>query len=164
MFHSIDIKELFKQIKSDEKGLTSNEAKDRLIKNGKNVLPTKKRDSIVKIFFKELSAPIEVILLITVVISFLIGEFIDAGVILFIILLDVLLGTYQENKALKSAEALTKMLKVKTKVLRDRKVFEVDSEEIVVGDILVLDSGAKITADARVISSENLQVDEAVLT
>ena len=102
--------------------------------------------------------------MITVLISFLIGEVTDALVITFIILVDVIMGTYQENKALKSAEALSKLLKVKAKVLRDGEEIEIDSENLVVGDVLVVDSGTKITADCRIIECRNLQTDESVLT
>ena len=157
-------KDVVEELNSNIKGLSKEEALKRLKENGRNNLPKEKKDSILKIFFSELLAPLEVILLITVIISFLIGETLDACVILFIILVDVIMGTYQEYKALKSAEALSNMLKIKTKVLRDGEEMEIDSEELVVGDILIVDSGTKITSDARIIESYNLQVDESVLT
>ena len=119
MEYNKNIDDIIKDKVSNLDGLSEDEAKERLITNGKNVLPSKKRDSILKIFLKELTSPIEIVLLITVIISFVIGETVDALVILFIILVDVIMGTYQENKALKSAEALSKLLKTKTKVLRD---------------------------------------------
>ena len=162
--YSKNIDEVFEELDSNSEGLSSEEASRRLQENGRNILPSKKRDSIVKIFFSELVSPIEIILILTVVVSFAIGETIDACVIAFIILVDVIMGTYQENKALKSAEALTKMLSVKAKVLRDNDEVEIDSQDIVVGDIILLDSGAKITADCLLIESSNLQVDESVLT
>lgn len=162
--YSKNIDEVFEELDSNSEGLSSEEASRRLQENGRNILPSKKRDSIVKIFFSELVSPIEIILILTVVVSFVIGETIDACVIAFIILVDVIMGTYQENKALKSAEALTKMLSVKAKVLRDNDEVEIDSQDIVVGDIILLDSGAKITADCLLIESSNLQVDESVLT
>lgn len=164
MYFSQEIEEILEELGTKKEGLTREEAKKRLIENGKNILPKRKRDSILKLFFKELSSPIEIILIITVVISFLIGESIDAWVITLIILIDVIMGTYQENKALKSAEALSKMLKVKTRVLRDNQEYEINSEELVVGDIILLESGSKITADARIIESTNLQVNESILT
>ncbi len=164
MFYTKEIDEIVKELNTNKKGLTSKEAKKVLERDGKNVLPSKKRDSILKIFLGEFNSPIEIILVITVIISFLIGEVVDALVITFIILVDVTMGTYEENKALKSAEALSKMLKVKAKVLRDGKEVEIDSENVVKGDILVLDSGTKISADARIMESNNLQVDESVLT
>ena len=156
--------DLIKELNSNLEGLSSEEAKARLDKYGKNTLPSKKRDSILKIFFKELTSPIEIVLIITVIISMFIGEVVDALVILFIILVDVIMGTYQENKALKSAEALTKLLKTKARVLRDGKAIEIDSDELVVGDIILVESGTKITSDARIIESSNLQVAEAALT
>lgn len=157
------IEEILVETESSLDGLTNEEVAERL-ENGKNVLPKKKRDSIFKLFFKELLSPIEMILIITVIISFLAGEMIDAFAILFIILIDVVMGTYQENKALKSAESLSNMLKTKTKVLRNKEEYLVDSEYLVVGDIVLLESGSKITADLRIIESNNLQVDESILT
>jgi len=165
MYYSRDIEDIRKELNTNiENGLTEKEASNRLLKNGENVLPAKKRPSILKLFLEEFTSPIEIILVVTVLISFLIGEIVDAIVIIFIILIDTIMGTYQENKALKSAEALTKLIKVKTKVIRDGKEKIIDSEELVVGDILILGSGDKITADARVIESYNLQVDESILT
>ncbi len=165
MYFSRDVEDIKKELNVDtEKGLSQKDAENRLQKNGKNVLPTKKRDSILKLFFKEFTSPIQIILIVTVIISFLIGETVDAVVIIFIILVDAIMGTYQENKALKSAEALTKLIKVKAKVIRDGKEKLIDSEDLVVGDILVLASGDKVTADARIIETNNLQVDESLLT
>lgn len=164
MYYSKDNNDILNELNTNINGLTKEEAKKRLEENGKNILPTKKRDSILKIFFNELKAPIEIILIITVIISLFIGETVDALVITFIILVDVIMGTYQENKALASAEALSKMLKVKAKVLRNSEEIEIDSEDIVVGDILILDSGTKISSDARLLECHNLQIDESVLT
>lgn len=165
MHYSREIEDIRKELETDiNLGLTKEQVENRQKEDGKNILPTKKRDSIFLLFIKEFTSPIELILLVTVIISFIIGEFIDATVILFIILLDVLLGVYQENKALKTAESLNKLIKVRTKVIRNGKEKIIDSEEIVVGDILMLSSGDKITADARIIECINLQVDESILT
>ncbi|MDD6224437.1 MAG: HAD-IC family P-type ATPase [bacterium] len=164
MKYNIEEETLLKELETNPSGLTTTESKKRLKKYGPNKLPSKPRKKISTIFFEQLLDPIEIILLITVVISFLIGETIDALVITFIILIDVLMGTYQENKALKSLEALTNMIKVTAKVLRDGVEQEIAAENIVVGDILLLDSGTKISADARIIESRNLQVNESVLT
>ena len=94
----------------------------------------------------------------------MVGETVDAFVISFIILVDTIMGTYQENKAIKSAERLNNMIKSKSKVLRNNKEYNIDSKSIVIGDILLLESGDRINADARIIEYENLQVDESVLT
>ena len=164
MYHSKEAEEVLKELNTNIFGLEHEEAIHRLNENGKNILPSKKRDSLFKIAMKELASPIDIILILTVVISFVVGENIDAWVILFIITVDVIIGTYEENKALKSAESLSKLLKVKTKVLRGHEKSEIDSEELTIGDIILLESGTKITADARILESFNLRVDESVLT
>ena len=101
MYFTKKIDEILKELNTNLTGLTKEEAKKRLQEQGKNILPTKKRDSILKLFLKEFASPIEMILVITVIISFIIGEVTDAIVIAFIVLADVIMGTYQENKALK---------------------------------------------------------------
>ena len=164
MYYNEDLDKIFSKLKSGKDGLTNDEVNNRLKKNGKNILPHKKRPSIIELYLKEFASPIELILVVTVIISLFVGEYIDALVITFIILVDTIMGTFQENKALKSTEALNNMLKSKTKVLRDGKEFNIDSEYIVVGDIILLESGDRINADARVIEATNLQVDEAILT
>ena len=164
MYYNEEIEKIYDKLKTNQNGLTNNDANKRLKTNGKNILPKKKRPSIIELYLKEFTSPIEIILVITVIISFIIGETIDACVITFIILVDTIMGTYQENKALKSAEGLNNMLKSKSKVLREKKEYNIDSEEIVVGDILILESGDRINADARIIEANNLQVDESILT
>ena len=164
MFFNEEKEKIIEKLNSSERGLHSDEVEIRLKNNGKNILPHKKRPSFLTLYLKEFKSPIELILVVTVVVSFLVGEIVDAGVITFIILVDTIMGAYQENKALKSAESLNNMLKSKSKVLRDGKEYNINSENIVVGDILLLESGDRINADARIIESTNLQVDESILT
>ena len=103
-------------------------------------------------------------LIVAIILSVVVGEYVDAIFIFLVIFLDVCLGTYQEWKSEKNAEALQKLIKVETKVLRDGNEVSLDSEDIVVGDILILESGDKIPADARLIDSSNLLVNESILT
>lgn len=163
-WHSYSIDKVYEILKTGCKGLNNNEVSKRLTKYGKNELPSKKKESIVVKFFKQLLNPIVMLLASTVIISLFIGELVDAIAILFIILLDLTLGTYQEYKAEKNAEALSKMIVDTVKVLRNNKKIEVNSSDIVVGDIIYLESGDKISADARIIECDNLQVDESLLT
>jgi len=156
--------EVFELVNSDENGLTSEEAKKRLEENGKNELPQVKQDGVFKMFFSQFKEPMELILVVTVILSFAVGEVIDAVALIIIILIDTILGTYEEWKARKDAKALIDMIKVTSQVLRDGEKIEVDSSEIVVGDVLALESGMKISADARIIESHNFQVDESALT
>lgn len=164
MFYNKSIEEIFKELKTSIEGLTSEEASKRLKEYGKNELPKKKKDSVLKIFLNEFKDPIIILLLFAIIASFIVGEVVDAVAILFIILIDIIMGTYQENKANNTAEALEKLVTVKSKVIRNGKITELESTELTIGDYVMLESGDKISADLRIIESSNFMVDESVLT
>ena len=164
LFYLKKVEELYQIISSKREGLSNEEAKQRLAQFGKNVLPKAKKESVVVMFLKEFIEPITFIMLVAAVLSFLVGEAVDAIVILFIILCDAILGTVQEWKANKSAESLASMIKTYVKVLRDGKEVEIESADVAVGDILFLESGDKVPADARIIESVNLMINESILT
>lgn len=163
-YYNKDKDDVIRELGSNIDGLSSKEASERLEKNGKNILPQKKKESVFSIFISEFKDPMILLLIFAVIASLIAGEVIDALAIVFIVLVDVIMGTYQENKANNTAEALSNLVTVKSNVLRDGKEIEVDSSELVVGDIIILDSGDKISADARIIEAHNLTVDEAILT
>lgn len=162
--HHLKINEVYKKLESSENGLSSKEADKRLLINGKNTLPKKKKDGFLKIFFKGMLDPIVLLLVVTVAFSLIIGELTDAIAIGFIIIVDLFLGAIQEWKAEKNADSLSSLIKVNVTVIRDGKEIEIDSSNVVVGDVMVLDSGDKVSADARIIESHNLTVSESVLT
>ena len=164
MFYSKEIEEIEKELETNSNGLSSKEAKNRIEKYGKNCLPRKKKDSVFKIFFNELKDPIVLLLLVAILVSIIAGEVIDAFAIIFIVLIDLIMGTYQENKANNTAEALEKLVTVKTKVIRNGEIIKIDSEDLTVGDYVILESGDKISADMRIVESQNLMVDESILT
>ncbi len=163
-WHSTEIEEVYKILNSNEAGLTDEEVEKRLKKYGKNELPKKKNDSLLKIFFNQLLDPIVLLLVVAMIFSFIINENIDAIAIAFIIGIDLLLGTYQEWKANKNVETLAKLIELKTLVLRSGKEIEIYSHNLVPGDIVLLSSGDKISADLRIIESNNLTIDESILT
>ncbi len=146
------------------KGLSSGEAKKRVEMYGLNILPKKKKKNIFRILLEEVYNPIEIILLVTLLLSFVAKEYIDCLALLIIFLIDIIMGAYQEWKALKDAEVLLSMIKSTIYVIRNNKEYEIDSSLLVKGDIILLDSGTKISADARIIECHNFQVDEATLT
>ena len=158
------IEEVFKKVNSDINGLSNKEALKRLERDGYNTLPKKKDESFLHIFVKELEDPIVILLIITAVFSLLIGEVVDALVIFFIIIVDLLLGSIQEWKAGKSVSNLSNMIEVNTLVKRDGEEISIHSSNLVVGDIVFLASGDKISADMRIIECNNFTVDESVLT
>lgn len=163
-WHSCDVEFAFNKTNSSKGGLTGLQAQDRLNANGKNTLPQKKPKSILVMLLKEFINPIVLILIVAMVFSFIVGELIDAFVILGIILIDAIMGAVQEKRAERIASSLSNMIKVKTKVLRDGQRVEIDSCDLVVGDIVFLESGDKISADMRIVECSNFTVDEALLT
>ncbi len=157
-------KDLLEKYQSHEDGLSSSEASERLTEYGLNALPKKKKDSIVKIFFSEFKDPIVIILLVAALISAVSHSLTDALVIFVIVLVDIVVGTFEENKANTNAEALANLVKDKALVIRDGQKVEIVSELITVGDIILLNSGDKIPADCLLIESQNLFVNESILT
>ena len=162
--YKFTIEEVFKKVNSDINGLSNKEALRRLERDGYNTLPKKKDESFLHIFVKELKDPIVILLVITTIFSLLIGEVVDALAIFFIIIVDLLLGSIQEWKAGKSVSNLSNMIEVNTLVKRDGEKISIHASNLVVGDIVFLTSGDKISADMRIIECNNFTVDESVLT
>ena len=163
---------VFAEVQSSEAGLSSQEAAARLEKNGKNKLAEGKKDSTLKKFFDQMKDPMIIILLIAAVIS-AVTEMIEAGkfvtptdsiIILVVVLINAILGVVQESKAEKAVEALQKMAAATTKTLRDGKVETVKSEDLVVGDVILLDAGDAIPADCRIFECASMKIEEAALT
>ena len=163
-YYDKDISDVLFEFGTSELGLKTAEVKTRRAKYGANILPKKKKDGIVKIFFREFIDPMVLLLVVAIAASVIAGEFIDAIVIAFIILVDAVMGTYQENKANNTAEALANYIKVQVKVIRDSESQIVNAEELVPGDFVMLESGDKISADMRLVETHNFSVDESVLT
>ena len=164
MYYNKNIEDIEKELETNSNGLISKEVKIRQEKYGKNILPRKKSDSVLKIFFNEFKDPMVILLLVAILASIIAGEVIDAIAIFAIVLIDAIMGTYQENKANHTAEALAKLVTTKTKVVRDDEVISIDAEELTIGDYVLLESGDKISADMRIVEAHNLMIDESILT
>lgn len=145
-------------------GLTSEEAKARLEKYGENKLAAKKGKTLFQLFFAQLQDAMIYILLGAAVISAILGEVSDAIIIALVILINAVVGVIQESKAEKALEALKKLSTPKAIVKRDGELKEIASEEVVPGDIIVLDAGRYVPCDLRLIESANLKVEESALT
>ena len=156
--------EILKELKTSIDGLKDKEAEKRIEKYGYNQIPKKKKDPIIKLIFKELIQPITLLLIVAIISSIIVGEIVDALAILFIVIVDIIIGVVEENKANTTAESLSKLVKVFSKVMRDKKEEVVESIYLVPGDIVLLESGDKVPADIRIIDSYNLTVDESTLT
>lgn len=163
-WYKVDKDVLLKDLNTSENGLSINEINQRLDKYGYNELPKNNQENIFKIFFRELKDPIVVLLIVTIIFCLFISEYIDAIAISFIVLIDLLMGTIQEWRAIKNAESLSNMIKFMVNVIRNGKEQLIDSKYLVIGDIVLVESGNKISADLRILESKNLQVNESVLT
>ena len=169
-FYCESMEEVLNQVASSESGLSQAEAGKRLEENGKNRLEAAKGKSIFRRFMEQLADPMIIILLAAAAVSGILaamepeGEFVDVIIILAVVIINAVLGVYQESKAEKAIEALQEMSAATSKVLRDGKVQIVHSEDLVVGDVILLEAGDAVPADARILESASLKIEEAALT
>ena len=163
-FYSRTEKEVLLGLNTSTAGLASKEAAQRLKKYGPNELKEKKKISAFSIFLGQFKSFIVYILIAAVILSILLQEYIDAAVIAAILVINAILGFTQEYKAEKSLEALKKLVSLKAKVIRDGKEAMILASELVPGDIIILDEGAKVPADSRLLESYSLSANESTLT
>ena len=163
-YKEMKIEDFLNTLETNENGLTSQEALKRLVRYGKNELPKKKKDSIFKIFIGELIDPIVLLLLVAIIASLIASEYIDALAIFLIVLIDLILGTYQENKARQTIESLAKLVPENVKVKRNGKEILINATDLTIGDYVFLESGDKISADMRLIEVHNFSANESILT
>ena len=166
---------VFAEVGTSAEGLSSAEATARLEKNGKNKLAEGKKESLLARFLKQLAEPMTIILIVAAVISAGVEiyngisqghwEFpADVVIIMAVVLINAILGVFQESKAEKAIEALQEIAAATCKVIRDGKQITVHSEDLVVGDIIVLEAGDAVPADARIIECASMKIEEAALT
>ena len=164
-----NVKDVLKELDSNENGLTSVEANKRLEENGKNKIEEGKKDGVLKKIFNSLKDPMIIMLLVTAVISAVLAKiqnesFTDVFIILFVVIINTIMGLIQEGKAEKAIDSLKKMTAATSKVIRDGKVIVIKSEDLVKGDVIVLEAGDLVPADCRLIESYSLKTDESTLT
>ena len=160
---------VLKELESDVNGLTQAEAEHRLSRNGKNKLDEGKKTPVIVKLLKQFIEPMTIILIVAAVISGIISIVkselpTDVFIIMFVVVLNAVLGVVQESKADKALEALKEMAAATSKVLRDGKLVTVKSEDLVTGDVIVLEAGDAVPADARILESNSLKCEESALT
>lgn len=151
-------------LSSGHHGLSSDDAKRRLEKYGLNTFPKSKQPGIFLVFIHQFTSPLIYVLFAAAALSIFIQQWSDAGFIFAVLCLNALIGTIQEYSAQQAATSLQNLVKTRTHVLRAGESYEIDSEELVPGDIVLLESGDRVPADMRLLKSNNLQVDESLLT
>ncbi|MEM4428023.1 MAG: HAD-IC family P-type ATPase, partial [Zestosphaera sp.] len=162
-WHSKEVQEVFKELNTTPEGLSSSEVRKRLTVYGLNEIRGKPKSPL-KLFLKQFTNFLILILLIATLISGFLGELVDALAILLIVLIMGVSGFLQEFRAEKAIEALKKLVVSEVKAVRDGKVVVVPSTELVPGDVILLGEGDKVPADIRLIDSVDLKVDESPLT
>jgi len=163
-FYNKKVSFLIKKFQSSTQGLTESQAKKRLKIYGLNKLPERKKISEIGIFIDQFKNSLIIILIATFVISLILGEISDAIIISLVILTNVIFGFLQEFKALKAFEALKKIITYYAKVKYKGKIKQIKATKLVPGDVIILESGDRVPADARIISCRELQTNEAALT
>ncbi|MBE0501401.1 MAG: HAD-IC family P-type ATPase [Desulfuromonadales bacterium] len=163
-WHSFDSSTAFQQLKSSPTGLETAEVESRRLQYGENRLPVKPPPGILQIFVRQFLSPLIYILLAAALISILLAEFSDAGFIAAVVLLNAVLGTYQEWRAEQSAAALQGLMQSMARVRRNGHELELSASELVPGDLVRIISGDRMPADLRLIEARNLSVDESLLT
>jgi len=162
---AMNIEKIKKYLKIDDNdGLSDKEAKKRLKNHGKNKLKKSKGISPLEVFIDQFKDIIVILLLAASIIAFLIGDYVEGVAVLAVILINAIFGFITEYNAEKSLEALKEMVSLKAKVRRNGKIKEIDAEKVVPGDILIIDEGDRVSADARLIKADKLQLNESVLT
>jgi len=156
--------EILKALETSHEGLDSQTAEKRLAENGKNKLAEAKHKSNFIRFFEQMKDPMIIVLIAAAVVSGMFSEIADMIIIMIVVVLNSVLGVFQENKAEKAIEALQKMSAPHTRVRRGGSVSIVNSEDIVVGDIILLEAGDSIPADMRIVEAASMKVEEAALT
>jgi Ca2+-transporting ATPase len=162
-FHSLKIEEVLEILETDFLGLSQEEAEKRLAKFGRNILPEEKK-SLWFIFLKQFKNIFNIVLFFALVLTLFLNKFTDSIVIILIILVNVFIGFFFEIRAEKTLEKLKNLLKPKAKVLRNKELLEISAENLVPGDIVLVEEGDILPADIRFFEVENLKIDESILT
>ncbi len=169
--YTLSAEETLEKTKSRANGLSSEEARARLEKNGRNVFREGKKKSKIALFFAQFKDLMTIILVLAAFLSAVLAfltkdknELVDTGILLFIILLNAVVGFLQQYRADKAIENLKKLSTCEAKVVRDGKLVVIDAEELVVGDIIELEEGDRIPADCRILESKDFRCDESTLT
>ncbi len=163
-YYRLGVEEILRRLNTSEGGLTEEEAQGRLRQYGPNKLAEEKKTSKVAIFLHQFTSPLIYIILIAAVITAFYKDFVDAAVIMVAVVLNAIIGYVQENKAEESVRALKRLVVPRGRVLRGGREREIESEQLVPGDIVLLASGAKVPADLRLFQVTELRIEEAMIT
>ncbi len=163
-WHALDSRDVLKELSADSQGLSAQQAEQRLQESGPNRLPPPRRHGLLMRFLLQFHNVLIYVLIAAAGVTALLGHWVDTAVILGVVIINAVIGVMQEGKAERALDAIRDMLSPGATVLRDGKRVEIAAEELVPGDIVVMQSGDKVPADLRLLKARDLRVDESVLT
>ncbi|MEF8863152.1 MAG: HAD-IC family P-type ATPase [Haloarculaceae archaeon] len=163
-WYSQGIDQVYEELEADSDGLSIEEATNRLSEHGPNRLPKAKPVTVWQIFVRQFNNPLIYILGLAAIVSFAIGEETDAGFIAAVLLINALVGGIQEWQAERSSQALQQLIRTRATVIRGGETRDIDGEDVVPGDVVLLESGYRVPADVRLVSTHGLEIDESALT
>jgi P-type Ca2+ transporter type 2C len=163
-WHGLHRDEVLAKLATDGHGLSEAEARQRLQQHGPNVLPREPAPGVGQIVLRQFMSPLIYILLLAAVVALVVRDFTDAAFIGVVLVVNALIGTWQEWKAERSSRALQQLLKIRATAVRDAEAREIDAEELVPGDVVWVESGGRVPADLRLLSAHGLECDESFLT
>jgi calcium-translocating P-type ATPase len=163
-WHTEGADEVAARLGTGPRGLSGSDAAARLERDGPNVLPEEPPTSALVVLLHQFTSPLIYILVAAAAVTFALGDYIDSGVIAAVLALNAIIGFTQERRAEKSVRALMRLMAPKAHVLRDGRELEVESRGLVAGDVVLLESGARVPADVRLFAATSLRVDESLLT
>ena len=162
--HTKSADDVLDALHASRHGLTHANASERLIHYGRNALPRPEPPGLTKVFLHQFASPLIYVLLAAAILSLLIQEWSDAGFITAVLVINAIIGTVQEYSAQKAASALQELVTTRSRVMRESDSYEINAEELVPGDIVLLESGDRIPADLRLLNCLDLEIDESLLT
>lgn len=164
IWHSLSVQSAMSTLKSSHKGLSEEESQRRLGIFGPNTLAEPETKPRWRLFLEQFTSPLIAVLIVCGIITIFLNHYVDAAAIFIVLLLNAIIGYYQESKADKAVEALTSLATPTTRVMRDGRLQDIDAANLVPGDLVVLESGDRVPADLRLIEVTHLRIDEAMLT
>ena len=162
--HAVSADEILTALQASRHGLTQEIASERLTLFGRNALPRTRPPGIAKVFLHQFASPLIYVLVAAALLSLLIQEWSDAGFITAVLVINAIIGTIQEYSAQKAASALQELVTTRSRVMREGDSYEINAEELVPGDVVLLESGDRVPADIRLLSCLDLETDESLLT
>lgn len=163
-WHALDVASVAEHLQASESGLSIADARVRLEEYGPNVIEEEQPQSVIRLFLDQFRSPLIYILLVAAIATIFVEEYIDTAVIVAVLLLNAAIGFVQERKAEQSVMALRKLVAPKAHVLRDGREIDIESRDLVPGDVVSLESGTRVPADIRIIAATALLADESLLT